>query len=165
MSPAASKQRTSRAGRQRKLKTMYIRVPGRDWSRVSTGRQREFRVATGGLAAAYAFDNVKLPLPLFVVAYRTRPELQCLMVLEGLRRERLIEITGEGLAAAGYTGPQEEAFARFRRDWMTGEKKRFEPGREVVVFTVRLPSDDDVNVVGRNLVQHLYGEHLVASQE
>lgn len=157
-----SKPRASRAGRQRKLKTMFVRVPARDWGLVSTGRQSEFRVATGNLAAAYGFENVTLPLPLFVVAYRTRPELQQLMLLEAIRRERLIEISDEGLVRAGYSGQRDIAFARFRRDWMTGEKKRFEPNREVVVFTVRLPLEDDVAVVGQNLVHHLYGEHLAA---
>lgn len=139
---------------------MFLRVPSRDWSRVTTGRQREFRVAVGGLAAAYAFPNVQIPLPLFVVAYRTRPEQQLLMVLEEVRQERLIEISKEGLAAAGYSGEWDDAFARFRRDWTIGEKKQFEPSRRVVVFTVRLPREDDVDLVGRNLVHHLYGEHL-----
>jgi hypothetical protein len=162
--PQLSKPRASRAGRQRKLKTMFVRVPARDWARVSTGRQSQFRVAMGGIAAAYGFDNVTLPLPLFVVAYRTSPELKKLMLLEAVHRERLIEITDDGLARAGYSGPRDEAFARFRRDWMIGEKKRFEPNREVVVFTVRLPREDDVDVVGRNLVYHLYGDHL-ASEE
>lgn len=143
---------------------MFVRVPARDWARVSTGRQAEFRVAVGGLAAAYGFENVTLPLPLFVVAYRTSPELQRLMLLEDVRRERLIEITDEGLARAGYSGERDQAFARFRRDWMIGEKKRFEPNREVVVFTVRLPREDDVAVVGANLVRHLYGEHLAAQE-
>lgn len=162
--PRRSKPRASRAGRQRKLKTMFVRVPARDWPRVSTGRQAEFRVAVGGLAAAYGFENVTLPLPLFVVGYRTNPELRQLLVLEDFRRERLIEISDEGLERAGYSGDRDLAFARFRRDWMTGEKKRFEPNREVVVFTVRLPSEDDVALVGRNLVNHLYGDHL-APQE
>jgi hypothetical protein len=160
---SASK-RASRAGRQHKLKTMFVRVPSRDWARVSTGRQREFRVAVGGLAAAYGFENVEIPLPLFVVAYRTRPEHRKLLTLEGVRRERLIEISAEGLLAAGYSGTREEAFARFRRDWTIREKKAFEPAREVVVFTVRLPREDDVALVGRNLVNHLYGDHL-APQE
>ena len=98
------------------------------------------------------------------MAYRTRPEQQVLMVLEAVREERLIEITDEGLAHAGYSGPRDEAFARFRRDWMIGAKHRFEPNRAVVVFTVRLPREDDVTVVGKNLVHHLYEEHL-APQE
>jgi hypothetical protein len=145
---------------------MHIRVPARDWVRVSTGRQSEFRVAAGGLAAAYGFENVTIPLPLFVVAFRTRPEEEMLMTLEGLRSERLIEITDEGLVRAGYSGrPRDECFARFRRDWMIGEHKRFEPNRKVVVFTVRLPRDDDAAVVGENLVNHLYGEHLRAAEE
>lgn len=158
------KQRASRAGRQRQLKTMFVRVPARDWALVSTGRQAEFRVALGGLAAAYGFENISLPLPLFIVAYRTRPESRKLMLLEDIRRERLIEITDVGLARAGYTGPRDEAFARFRRDWMIGERKRFEPNREVVVFTVRLPREDDTAIVGQNLVNHLYGEHLATQK-
>lgn len=159
------KPRASRAGRKHKLQTMHIRVPARDWVRVSTGNQSEFRVGAGGLAAAYGFENVMIPLPLFVVAFRTRPEEEMLMTLESLRRERLIEITDEGLACAGYSGPRDQAFARFRRDWVIGEKKRFEPNRKVVVFTVRLPREDDVAVVGENLVNHLYGEHLGAAKE
>lgn len=164
MAPRRGKQRASRSGRQRKLKTMFVRVPARDWALVSTGRQPEFRVPAGAGAAAFAFDNVTLPLPLFVVAFRTRPEDQQLLVVEEIRRERLIEITDEGLARAGYSGPRDLAFARFRADWINEESKRFEPNREVVVFTVRLPSKDDVALVGASLVTHLYGEHLAQEE-
>jgi hypothetical protein len=153
----------SRAGRQHRLKTIFIRCPARDWARVTTGRQTEFRVAAGGLSSAYGFSTT-LKLPLFGVLYRTRPELQKLMLIERIRRERLMEITEDGLARAGYGGNWEEAFPRFRRDWMTGEKKRFEPNRQVIVFTVRPPVHDDVQVVAMNLVNHFYGEHLAAAQ-
>lgn len=164
MAPLPTKQRASRAGRQRKLKTAFLRVPARDWGRIVSGDHREFRVAVGAAPAAYGFGNVTIPLPLFVVIYRTNPELKRLMVLEEVRRERLIEITDEGLAAAGYTGPRDEAFARFRRDWVTGEKKRFEPAREVVVFRTSRPTREDIPAIGANLVNHLYGDYL-ASEE
>lgn len=143
---------------------MFLRVPARDWARVSTGRQRDFRRPLNNVAVAYTKEGVRLPLPCFVVLYRTEPKLDVLMVLEEVRRERLIEISEEGLARAGYTGPRDEAFARFRQDWMIGERKRFEPNREVVVFTVRPTSEDDVALVGRNLIYHLYGEHLAAQE-
>lgn len=149
----------SRAGQQRRLKTALVRVPSRDWPTVMTGNQTEFRVAMGNVASAYGFQG-DLPVPMFIVAYRTRPVDHKLLTLEGVRRERLIEISEEGLARAGYSGDRDEAFARFRRDWMIGEKKRFEPNREVVVFTVRLPTQGDLRVVADNLLRHLYGKHL-----
>lgn len=137
---------------------MFVRIPARDWSFVVSGKQTEFRVSVGNVAAAYGFEHIELPLPLFVVGYRTRPEVKRLLTLERIRRERLIEIDEDGLRRAGYTG--EDAFDRFRRDWMLAEKKRFEPQREVVVFTVRPPAPGDREIVGANLLAHLYGDHL-----
>lgn len=159
MSSVKPRSNRSRAGQQRQLKTAFLRVPTRDWAMVINGRQSEFRVALGNPASAYGLQ-VRLPLPLFVVAYRTRHADHKLLTLEEVRRERLIEISDDGLRRAGYSGDHDEAFARFRRDWMVGEKKRFEPNREVVVYRVRLPVAGDFEAVAANLLKHLYSVHL-----
>lgn len=144
--------------KQHQLKTVLLRVPTGVWPVVSTGRVREFRAATGNAPQLW-----KVPTPTLAVCFRRRPTLAeydyRLMVLEGVRQERLGAVTGEGLAAAGYEG--QDALARFRRDWMISEKRRFEPLRMVFVYTVR-PVDgaSDLLDLGSTLVDHLYGDYL-----
>lgn len=144
--------------KQHQLKTVMLRVPTPVWSKVSTGRVHEFRAATGNAPRLWKF-----PLPILALAYRRRLGSTDydyrLMVLEAVRREMLGAITEEGLAAAGYEG--DDALARFRRDWMIAEKKRFEPLRKVVVFTVRPIQDDgDLTSAGLAIIEHLYGDYL-----
>lgn len=134
-----------------------LRVPSPVWPLVSTGRVSEFRAATGNVPQLW-----NVPLPTLAVAYRRRLSARDydyrLVMLERIRREALGAITEEGLAAAGYTG--DDARARFRRDWMIAEKKKFEPLRTVVVFTVRLVDLGDTRRVGEAIVDHLYGEYI-----
>lgn len=141
--------------KQRRVKTLFIRVPTWAWAMVSTGRVSEFRAAVGNVPQLGS-----VPLPTLAVAYRPRLKVgeydYRLMLLEGVRREALGTIGDDGLRRAGYTG--ENAFARFRRDWMINEKKRFEPLRVVFVFRVRPLYDEDLVEVGLALVEHLYGE-------
>ena len=143
--------------KQRQLKTVMLRVPTPVWPQVSAGRVREFRAATGNVPQLW-----KVPLPTLAVAYRRRQRTldydYRLMVLEAIRREALGAITDAGLAAAGYEG--DGALARFRRDWMIAEHRRFEPLRKVVVFAVRLVGPGDLDVVGRATIDHLYGDYF-----
>lgn len=134
-----------------------LRVPTPVWPDVSTGRIREFRAATGNAPQLW-----RVPTPVPAVLYRRRQQGEYdfrLMVLERVRQEMLAAITDEGLAAAGYVGPG--AMARFRRDWMISEKRRFEPLRKVFVYTVR-PTDGvtDLLDLGATLLDHLYGDYL-----
>jgi hypothetical protein len=143
---------------QHQAKTVFVRCPSAMWSAVSTGKVTEFRAATGNAPQLW-----KCPLPTLAVIYRRRPAIAQwdyrVMLLEAIRREALATISMEGLARAGYQGERPEAFARFRRDWCIHEKKRFEPLRTVIVFTVRLAQEGDRDAVGRALVEHLYGDH------
>lgn len=149
--------RDPRPLKQRQAKTLFLRVPARDWSNVSGGRVREFRAAIGNVPQLW-----NVPLPTLVVAYRKRKATgdydYRLMTLEGVRQEELRSITEEGLALAGYTGA--DARARFRREWMIREKRRFEPRRKVMVFTVRPVEEGDLERTGAALVERLYGEYL-----
>lgn len=122
---------------------------------VSSGRVSEFRAAVGN-----APQLGRAPFPTLAVVYRPRLKVgeydYRLMLLEAARREALGTITDDGLQRAGYEG--ENAFARFRRDWMINEKKRFEPLRPVFVYRVRPIQDADLPAVGVAMVDHLYGE-------
>ena len=124
---------------------------------VSTGRVSEFRAAAGNASQLWG-----VPLPTLAVAYRRRLAKReydyRLMLLEDVRREALGAITDDGLARAGYEG--DDAFARFRREWMIEEKRRFDPLRVMMVYRVRLLQDGDLDQVGRALVGHLYREYL-----
>ena len=146
--------------RQHQAKTVFLRVPTAVWGLVSSGKIREFRAAVGNAPQLW-----NVPLPTLVAAYRKqRAAAQYdyrLLLLEGVRREALGTITAEGLAAAGYEGP--DAFARFRREWMIHEKRRFEPLRVVFVYTVRPIRDGDLADAGAALVDHLYGD-LIAQE-
>lgn len=132
---------------------MFLRVPSPVWPLVSAGRVREFRAAAGNASQLW-----NVPMPTFAVCYRRRRDTfdYRMMLLEAVRQEALGTITDEGLRRAGYEGDM--AFARFRRDWMIAEKRRFEPLRKVHVYTVRPVRSGDVELVGAALVRHLYDE-------
>lgn len=143
---------------QRRASTIFLRVPSADWQAVSRGRIREFRASPGNVPQLWG-----VPLPTLVVAYRQRRRVEefehRLMLLEDLRTEALGAITEDGLTAAGYTG--EQARARFRREWMIRHKRRFEPLRKVMVFTVRpVQWEQDIEAAATSLVGHLYGDFL-----
>lgn len=148
--------------KQHKAKTVFLRVPSPVWAMVSTGRIREFRAASGNAPQLW-----NVPLPTLAVTYRRRRSTTeydyRLMTLLNVRREALGTITDEGLAAAGYVG--EMAFARFRRDWVINEKKRFEPLRTVFVYTVRPVQAGDLDTAGQALIDHLYGDYAQEAQE
>lgn len=149
--------REPRPLKQRQIKTLFLRVPARDWSGVSAGRVREFRASPGNVPQLW-----NVPLPTLAIAYRKRKATgdyeYRIITLEGVRQEELRAISDEGLLLAGYTGT--DARARFRRDWTIREKRRFEPRRKVMVFTVRPVESGDLEATGLALVERLYGEHL-----
>lgn len=124
---------------------------------MSAGQVSEFRAASGNAPQLW-----KVPLPTLAVVYRRQLSVTAydyrLMLLEGVRQEALGTITDEGLARAGFEGP--DAFKRFRRDWTINEKKRFEPLRAVFVYTVRPVQPGDLEAAGLALVEHLYGDYL-----
>lgn len=149
----------ARPFKQHQAKTLFLRVPGHVWSAVTGGRVREFRASAGNVPQLW-----KVPLPTVCVAYRRRRTADDydyrLIMLECVRMEALGAITEEGLEAAGYVG--DDAGALFRREWMIAEKKRFDPLRTVMVFTVRLVGPGDRELAGEALIKHLYGEYLEA---
>jgi hypothetical protein len=124
---------------------------------VSTGKVSEFRAATGNAPQLW-----KVPLPTLAVAYRRQLSVAQydyrLLLLENVRQEALGTISDEGLARAGYEG--DNAFARFRRDWMIAERRRFEPLKTVFVYTVRPIQPGDYEVAGVALIEHLYGDFI-----
>lgn len=146
---------------QRRASTIFLRVPSGDWPLVITGRRREFRAASGNAPQLW-----HVALPTLCVCYRKRRAAGDydwrLMVLEDVRQERLGSITEEGLRLAGYDGARNEAFARFRREWVLREKRKFTPTRKVFVFRVRKVVDDDYGRMAQTLLTHLYGEFLPA---
>lgn len=151
--------RAERPFEQHRASTIFLRVPTEEWPHVASGRRREFRASSGNAPQLW---NVVTPT--FAVCYRKRKasgdyDWQ-LMVLESVRQERLGSISDAGLVAAGYTGPRDEAFARWRRDWMLREKKKFTPSRHVLVYGVRPIRPGDREALGQKLLEHLYGEFL-----
>lgn len=149
--------RPTRPFKQRRASTIFLRVPTQDWPFVISGQRREFRASSGNAPQLW---HVKLPT--FCVCYRKRRATGDyewrLMVLEGVRQEKLGAITDEGLVLAGYSGPRNEAFARWRRDWMIREKRKFTPMRQFHVYSVRRSVPGDKEAMAAELLDHLFGE-------
>lgn len=139
--------------KQRRARTIFLRVPYSEWGSVKAGRKREFRASPN---ATPQFWDVEPPMP--VVAYAISRQLGYraqLMVLEEHWREPLGAISPESLAAEG-----QPDIAHFRRYWMHREHTAFKPTRMVSVFRVRpwQPSDDAG--MAERLLERLYGEFL-----
>lgn len=151
--------RAARPFKQHRASTIFLRVPTHEWSYVVSGQRREFRASSGNVPQLW-----HVALPMFCVCYRKRRAAGDyewrLMILEGVRQEKLGAITDEGLALAGYPGPRDEAFARWRRDWTIREKKKFLPMREFHVYTVRRVQPGDKESMAEELLDHLYGDFL-----
>lgn len=144
--------------KQHAAKSVFLRCPTPAWPLISTGKISEFRAAAGNAPQLW-----KVPLPTLAVVYRRQLSAKAydyrLMLLERVRREALGVIDEAGLRAAGYEGP--DAYARFRRDWMIGEKRKYSPLRTVFVFTVRpIQGEGDLQAAGSAILDHLYGEYL-----
>jgi hypothetical protein len=144
--------------RARTITMVTLRVSAGEWPRIVSGAATEFRAA----ATMPARQDQPLPSPAVIYTRRREgsPDEERLVLLTRKRVEALGAITPEGLAAAGFHGERDVAFAQFRRDWILRERKRFDPLREVVVYTVRPFSMDDLPTTGAALIRHLYGAWL-----
>jgi hypothetical protein len=144
--------------RPRTVTMVTVRVSNGEWPRVISGAATEFR------AAATVPARARQPLPTPAIIFRRRREgaadEERLVLLREKRVEALGAITPEGLAAAGFPGERDVAFAQFRRDWILRERKRFDPLREVVVYTVEPFKPEHVAESGASLIRHLYGAWL-----
>lgn len=140
------------------VSTLTLRVPAADWQKVISGAATEFRLGANGMA------RNPIPLPCPVVLFRRRraggPNEERLMLLTARRIEALGAISDEGLIAAGFTGERDYAYALFRRHWINSERKKFDPLREVTVYTVEPFQGGHVAIAGEVVIQHLYGAWL-----
>lgn len=137
---------------QRKVRTVFLRVPYSEWALVTSGRKSEFRASP---QACPQFWDVEPPLP--VVAYSIFPSRgykRILMVLEGTWREPLGAITKESL-----TRERQPDRAHFRRYWMNRERTVFKPTKMVSVFRVRPWESADDRKMADRLLERLYGEY------
>lgn len=151
---AADGSRGPRPYTQRRLSTVFLRVPVRDWPAVKRGYKTEFRAGVGKNAVPQLWG---VPTPIPVVAYAIRNgRHDCkLMVLERAWQEPLGAISPESLAREGF-----ETLAEFRRYWMERERKRFTPTRQVFCYRVRAFDDEDRFRLAGVIFEHLYGDFL-----
>lgn len=137
--------------KQRRARTVFIRVPDSEWGAVKSGKKREFRASPNNTPQLWDVDT---PLP--VVAYAVSKGLgyrSQLMVLEETWREPLGSISPESLVAEG-----QPSMAHFRRAWMAREKTAFKPTRMVSVFKMRPWGPTDDRYMADKLFERLYGE-------
>ena len=149
---AADGSRGPRPYTQRRLSTVFLRVPSRDWPAVKRGYKTEFRAGAGKNAVPQLFG---VPTPIPVVAYTVRRgehDAQ-LMILERCWQEPLGAISADSLAAEGF-----EDLKEFRAYWMEREHKRFTPTRQVFAYRVRAFREDDRAEAADRIFEHLYGE-------
>lgn len=128
---------------------MFLRVPGGDWAAIRRGFKREFRL-TG-----QALLNLQTPTPVVVYTTRNGGYEEILMVLESAHREALGAISPTSLQAEGFP-----SVAHFRRYWMQRTGKRFRPLDICSVYRVRPWTDADMDLMGRTLLERLYGDFL-----
>lgn len=140
-----------RPWRQRRARTIFLRVPYADWGLVKSGRKTEFRSSPRACPQLW---DVEPPLPVVAYAiFRNGGYKHSLMVLEETWREPLGAVTEESLAREGHSD-----IAHFRRYWMARESRAFEPMRTVSVFRVRLWRPEDNRDMADRLLERLYGE-------
>jgi hypothetical protein len=151
---AADGSRGPRPYTQRRLSTVFLRVPVRDWPAVKRGIKTEFRAGTGKSATPQLF-GVPTPVPAVAYAIRQGRHDARLMVLEECWQEPLGAISQHSLALEGF-----ETLADFRAYWIERERKRFTPTRQVFVYRVRPWEQRDDEWAAPKLLQHLYGEFL-----
>lgn len=149
---------TTARDRPRTVSTQMVRVPAADWKKLIAGTATEFRVGSN------VTTRHDVPLPVPVVLFRRRREGgandERLMLLTAKRVEALGAISDEGLACAGFPGERDVAYALFRRHWINSERKKFDPLREVTVYTVAPFEPRHVAETGEMLIRHLYASWL-----
>ena len=151
---AADGSRGPRPFTQRRVSTVFLRVPTRDWPAVKRGYKTEFRAGSGKNAVPQLW-GIQTPTPVVAYSIRRGEHDAQLMVLEELWQEPLGAIGPESLQREGFG-----SLAEFRRYWMERERKRFTPTRHVFCYRVR-PYDqlDGAEAAGR-IFRHLYGDFL-----
>lgn len=151
---AADGSRGPRPYTQRRISTVFLRVPVRDWPAVKRGIKTEFRAGAGKNAIPQLWG---IPTPVPVVAYAIRQGRHDakLMVLEEMWQEPLGAISPESLEREGF-----KTLAEFRAYWIERERKRFTPTRHVFAYRVRPFGLVDAEEFGARLFDHLYGEFL-----
>lgn len=137
------------------VSTRFLSVPVGDWPSVHAGIKTEFRTRPRG---ASRLLTVNLPTP--VVAY-SAPKfgpLACrLMVLTYRAYEPLFNIAEDEEALARENC---ETYDAFRAYWRARNKGRYVPLQKVWVWRVRRWEESDREVLGRQMIGELYGEHL-----
>jgi hypothetical protein len=139
---------------QFELRTVFLRVPHGDYLAVRRGRKTEFR-ATSRATSSVQRLNPPTPVVAYSVSNRRTDHRATLMVLEATWREELRAISDESLAREGFS-----SFAEFRRYWKIRHNAPFRPLDKVWAFRVRPWQPDDPEVLGRVLVERLYGQHI-----
>lgn len=137
---------------QRQARTIFLRVPYGEFSRVVAGKKTEFRASPRSCTQLW---SVEPPTP--VVAYAIFPGQRyerSLMVLESTWREPL----GAAARPESLEREGQPSFAHFRRYWMKREKTAFRPTREVSVFRVRPLEPGEDAELAASLFERLYGE-------
>ena len=138
---------------QRRVSTVFVRVPRAEWPAIVCGSKWEFRAACGNHSALW---TVQTPTP--AVAYSVSSlgvYDSALMVLEAVWREPLGAISDESLAAEGF-----KSFAEFRSAWMRREKRRFPLMRMTTVYRVRPWTLEDDAEMAEVLLRRLYGQFV-----
>lgn len=144
--------------KQRRLATLFLRVPSIDWPRVAIGEKTEFRTMPREGSRVL---TTYLPTP--VVAYATangplREMVHKLMVLEERRYEPIFAISDdpEAIRREGF-----ESYDHFRRYWRARQKGVYRPMQRVWVWRVR-PWDDREDHVRLSvaMLEHLYEDYL-----
>lgn len=140
---------------QIRCSTTFLRVPTMDWPAVKRGIKREFRASFGKNKTPKLFQ-VKAPTPVVAYSINSRNEYDArLMVMEDIWTEPLGAISPDSLAAEGFRD-----LGEFRRYWMEREGRRFTPSRTVFAYRVRPWQPGDEELMGRALLERLYGAFL-----
>lgn len=151
---AADGSRGPRPYTQRRVSTIFLRVPVRDWPAVKRGYKTEFRAGTGRNSVPQLW-GIQTPMPVVAYAVRNGRHEHEMLTLEELWQEPLGAISDESLRREGFRN-----LAEFRTYWIARERKRFTPTRNVFCYRVR-PYDplDGAEAAGR-IFQHLYGDFV-----
>lgn len=142
--------------KQRRVSTLFLRVPLVDWPKVKLGEKTEFRTMPG---EGSTLLRCYVPTP--VVAYTVKPKIQeydaKLMVLLDRRREPLWEISSQpdAIRREGF-----ESYDEFRRYWRKRQRGVYRPMQVVWVWRIAPFTPDHVRVLGSGMMEHLYGDFL-----
>lgn len=136
---------------QRQARTIFLRVPHAEFSRVIAGKKTEFRASPRACTQLW---SVEPPTPVVAYAIFPGPRYERrLMVLEETWREPL----GSAARPESLEREGQPSFAHFRRYWMKREKTAFRPTREVSVFRVRPMGYAEEPLLAAALFERLYG--------